>query len=198
MKRARTVLAVIAAVGVSLVLLPTTRSGAAATPRPWMNTALAPVDRATLLVAQMTLDEKILEIHMIDQPAHPREIPGIPRLGIPTFKITNGPAGAGPGDSPNKQPATALPSALAMSATWDTAAARAFGQIAGSEVADRGEHLLEAPGVNITRVPRNGRNFEYFGEDPYLAGQLSVAEIRAIQAQGVLAEVKHYAANNQE
>src|SRR5439155_230139 len=84
--------------------------------RPWMNTALTPVERATLLVQQMTLVEKILEIHMIDQPAHPREVPGIPRLGIPTFKITNGPAGAGPGDSPDKQPATALPSALALPA----------------------------------------------------------------------------------
>src|SRR5436190_575291 len=86
------------------------------------------------------------------QPPHPREVPGIARLGIPTFKITNGPAGAGPGDSPDKQPATALPSALALSATWDPAAARAFGQLAGQEVADRGENLLEAPGVNITRV----------------------------------------------
>jgi beta-glucosidase len=198
MKRARTVLAVAAAVGLGIALTPLLRANAATAPRPWMNKALTPVERATLLVQQMTLDEKILEIHMIDQPAHPREVPGIPRLGVPTFKITNGPAGAGPGDSPNKQPATALPSALALSATWDPAAARAFGQVAGQEVADRGEHLLEAPGVNITRVPRNGRNFEYSGEDPYLAGQIAVAEIQAIQAQGVLAEVKHYAANNQE
>src|SRR5439155_6504478 len=118
--------------------------------------------------------------------------------GIPAFKITNGPAGAGPGDSSSTQPATALPSALALSASWDTGLATRFGTIAGTEVADRGENLLEAPGVNITRVPRNGRNFEYFGEDPYLAGQVAVAEIQAIQAQGVLAEVKHYAANNQE
>ena len=197
MRRARTVLAAIAALGLCLTLSPSGR-GDAATTRPWMNPALTPVERAQLLVQQMTLDEKILEIHMIDQPAHPREVPGIPRLGIPTFKITNGPAGAGPGDSPNKQPATALPSALGLSATWDPAAAATFGQLAGQEVADRGENLIEAPGVNITRVPRNGRNFEYFGEDAYLAGQLSVAEIQAVQAQGVLAEVKHFAANNQE
>src|SRR5205823_3309123 len=117
---------------------------------------------------------------------------------IPTFRITNGPAGAGPGDSSSAQPATALPSALAMSASWGTAAATSFGTIAGQEVADRGENLIEAPGVNVTRVPRNGRNFEYFGEDPYLSGQLSVAEVQAIQKRGVLAEVKHYAANNQE
>jgi beta-glucosidase len=171
---------------------------AAPVAQPWMNKALTPADRAKLLVQAMTLDEKVLEIHMLDTPSHPREVAGISRLHIPTFKITNGPAGAGPGDSPNRQPATALPSALAMSASWDTAAATSFGTIAGQEVADRGEHLLEAPGVNITRVPRNGRNFEYFGEDPYLSGQLSVAEVQAVQAQGVLAEVKHYAANNQE
>src|SRR6266480_4248743 len=130
LKRARTVLALAAAVGLCIALAPLLRANAAATPRPWMNKALTPVERATLLVQQMTLDEKILEIHMIDQPAHPREVPGIARLGIPTFKITNGPAGAGPGDSPDKQPATALPSALAMSAAWNTAAATSFGTIA--------------------------------------------------------------------
>jgi beta-glucosidase len=163
-----------------------------------MDRSLPPDQRARLLVQAMTLDEKVLEVHMMDTPAHPREVPGISRLGVPNFKITNGPAGAGPGDSSSKQPATALPSALAMSASWDTAQAAAFGTIAGQEVADRGEDLIEAPGVNITRVPRNGRNFEYFGEDPYLAGQLAAWEIQAIQAQGIMAEIKHYAANNQE
>ncbi|OLB75405.1 MAG: glycosyl hydrolase, partial [Actinobacteria bacterium 13_2_20CM_2_71_6] len=198
MKRTRIALLAVVIVGAALVLAPASAGSAAPAARPWMNTALAPIDRAKLLVAQMTLDEKISQIHMLDVPAHPREVPGIPRLGVPVFKITNGPAGAGPGDSQQKQPATALPSALAMSASWDTAQATAFGTIAGQEVADRGEHLLEAPGINITRVPRNGRNFEYFGEDPYLAGQLSVSEVQAVQAQGVLAEAKHYAANNQE
>src|SRR5256886_6602122 len=197
MNRARIALLAVAALETS-VALPVAVGSAAPADGPWMNTALAPAERAALLVQAMTLDEKVLEIHMLDVPAHPREVAGVDRLGIPVFKITNGPAGAGPGDSQNKQPAPALPSALAMSEAWNTAAATSFGTIAGQEVADRGEHLIEAPGVNITRVPRNGRNFEYFGEDPYLAGQLSVAEVQAIQAQGVLAEVKHYAANNQE
>jgi beta-glucosidase len=163
-----------------------------------MNTALPPGQRAKLLVAAMTLDEKVLQIHMMDTSAHPREVQAISRLGLPAFKITNGPLGAGPGDSSSPQPATALPSALGLSASWDTALATSFGTIAGQEVADRAEHLLEAPGVNITRVPRNGRNFEYFGEDPFLSGQMSVNEVKAVQAQGILAEVKHYAANNQE
>jgi beta-glucosidase len=197
MKRSQlVVLAVVA--GAGLVLAPLTPGSAAPSDRPWMNTSLPPAERATMLVQAMTLDEKVLEIHMLDTSSHPREVAGVPRLGIPVFKITNGPAGAGPGDSSSTQPATALPSALALSATWDPSAATSFGTIAGQEVADRAENLIEAPGINITRVPRNGRNFEYFGEDPYLSGQLSIAEVQAIQAQGVLAEVKHYAANNQE
>ncbi len=166
--------------------------------RPWMNRSLPPERRAALLVGAMTLDEKIQEIHMLDVRDHPREVAGVERLGLPVFKITNGPAGAGPGDSRLPQPATALPSALGLSASWDPVLAAAFGRVAGQEVAARGEHLIEGPGLNITRVPQNGRNFEYFGEDPYLSGRLGVAETRAIQEQGVMAEPKHYAANNQE
>jgi beta-glucosidase len=198
MKRIRTAVALVSSLAVVAAGMPGGVAVAAPSGRPWLAASLPPFQRAEMLVQQLTLDEKILEIHMMDVSAHPREVPGISRLGIPTFKITNGPAGAGPGDTNPVPPATALPSALALSASWDTAAATAFGQVAGQEVAHRGESLIEAPGVNITRVPRGGRNFEYFGEDPYLAGQLAAAEIQAIQAQGVLAEVKHYAANNQE
>ena len=165
--------------------------------RPWMNRSLAPRERAELLVKQMTLEEKILEIHMMNTREHPPEVPAIARLGVPALKITNGPAGAGPRDTPTAQPATALPAAIALAASWDRALAETFGRIAAAESAARGEHVLEAPGVNITRVPENGRNFEYFGEDPYLAGQLSIPEIQGIQSQNVIAETKHYAANNQ-
>jgi beta-glucosidase len=163
-----------------------------------MNQSLSPVRRAELLVQQMTLDEKVSQIHMIDKPDHPREVPGIERLGIPVFKITNGPAGAGPGDSRPTQPATAMPAALALAASWDPALAETFGRTVADEVTAHGDDLLEAPGVNIARVSQNGRNFEYFGEDPYLASAMVVPEIRGIQARGVIAEVKHYAANNQE
>ena len=171
---------------------------AAAASRPWMNTSLSPRRRAALLVHAMTLDEKILEIHMMNVKEHPREVPAIERLGVPAFKITNGPAGAGPGDSPHPQPATALPAAIGLAASWDPTLAEKFGEVAASEAADRGEDVIEAPGVNITRVPQNGRNFEYFGEDPYLSGRLGIAETHGFQSQGVIAEVKHYAANNQE
>lgn len=168
------------------------------TNQPWMDRSLPPERRAGLLVQQMTLDEKISQIHMMDVKEHPREVAGVPRLGIPIFKITNGPVGAGPGDSRHPQPATAMPAALALAASWDPVLARQFGEVVGQEVADRGEDLLEGPGLNITRVPRNGRNFEYFGEDPFLSGRLGVAEVEAVQGQGVIAEIKHFAANNQE
>ena len=163
-----------------------------------MNPSLAPEQRAALLVQQMTLDEKISQIHMMDVRDHPREVAGVPRLGIPPFKVTNGPLGAGPGDSGRPEPATALPAALALAASWDTALAQEFGEVAGQEVADRGEDVIEGPGLNIARVPQNGRNFEYFGEDPFLSGRMGVAEVRAIQQQGVIAELKHFAANSQE
>ena len=166
--------------------------------RPWMNKSLSPRRRAELLVKRMTLDEKVLEIHMMNTHAHPREVAAIPRLGIPALKITNGPAGAGPGDSPHPVPATALPAALGVAASWNPSLAMTFGKVAASESADRGEHVIEAPGLNITRVPENGRNFEYFGEDPYLTARMGVAEIRGIQQEGVIAEAKHYDANNQE
>lgn len=154
--------------------------------------------RAESLVRRMTLDEKISQIHMVDVRNHPREVAGIPRLGVPTFKITNGPLGAGPGDTNHVIPATALPAALALAASWDTNLAAQFGTIAGEEVVAHGDDLIEGPGVNITRVPRNGRNFEYFGEDPFLSARIAVPEIRAIQQQGIISEVKHFAANNQE
>src|SRR5579884_916412 len=174
------------------------RSDPAPTNQPWMDRSLSPERRAELLVQQMTLDEKISQIHMRDVHEHPREVADVPRLGIPIFKITNGPVGAGPGDSRRPQPATAMPAALAIAASWDPALATQFGEVVGQEVADRGENLLEGPGLNITRVARNGRNFEYFGEDPLLTGRLATAEVRAIQQQGVIAEIKHFAANNQE
>ena len=173
-------------------------NGARSQDRPWIDKSLSPFRRAELLVQHMTQDEKILQIHMRDKPDHPREVPAIERLGIPVFKITNGPAGAGPGDSRPTQPATAMPAALALAASWDPRLAETFGRVVADEVAARGEDLLEAPGVNIARVPQNGRNFEYFGEDPYLAAQMVVPEIRGIQSRGVIAEVKHFAANNQE
>jgi beta-glucosidase len=157
-----------------------------------------PETRAKALVAQMTLDEKISQLHGVHNDTQFRVAPGIPRLGIPDFHITNGPAGAGPGGAGKQVPATALPSPIALAATWDVNLAQRYGEIAGAEAKDIGNSLLEAPTINIARLPQNGRTFEGYGEDPYLTGRLSVANITGIQSQGILANVKHFAANNQE
>jgi beta-glucosidase len=154
--------------------------------------------RARELVGKMTLEEKIRELHGIQDGDHYRYVPPIPRLGIPAFHVANGPAGVGPaGDTPQK-PATALPAPIALASTWDIALAKRYGVIIGKEGKDLGEDLLESPDINIARVPQNGRTFEAFGEDPYLVSQMAVAEIQGIQSQDVIANVKHYAANNQE
>jgi beta-glucosidase len=154
--------------------------------------------RARALVGKMTLPEKIEELHGIQDADHYRYVPPIPRLGIPAFHIANGPAGVGPaGDDPQK-PATALPAPISLAASWDVALTRSYGVIIGREAKDLDEDLLESPDVNIARVPQNGRTFEAFGEDPCLVSQMAVAEIKGIQSQGIIANVKHYAANNQE
>ena len=177
------------------------------------------VQRARDIVKRMTLDEKIEQVHGYGD-ADPvefekmnakillnvaalgldirRYVPAVVRLGIPMLVITNGPAGVGMGNTKPQAPATAFPSPIGIAATWDVNAARRFGEIAGSEAHDIGNSLLEAPTINIARVPQNGRTFEGYGEDPFLTSQLSVAVIQGIQSQRVLANVKHYVANNQE
>jgi beta-glucosidase len=154
--------------------------------------------RARQIVSQMTLQEKITELHGIHDPVHQRYVPPVPRLGIPGFRIANGPAGVGPGDEHHQLPATALPAPILLASTWDPDLARDYGVVIGKEAKALDDDLLEGPDINIARVPQNGRTFEAFGEDPYLVGQIAVAEIQGIQSQGEIANVKHYAANNQE
>jgi beta-glucosidase len=155
--------------------------------------------RARQLVSQMTLEEKITELHGIHDKEHQRYVPGIPRLNIPGLRVANGPAGVGPGDEhPHQLPATALPAPIALGASWDVDLARRYGVVIGKEARAMNDDLLEGPDINIARVPQNGRTFEAFGEDPYLVGRLSVNVIQGIQSQGEIANVKHYAANNQE
>ncbi len=122
----------------------------------------------------------------------------MPRLNIPDLLVTNGPAGFGPAGPGHSGTATALPAPIALAATWDVEASRDYGTIAGRESFEYGNTLLESPDINIARVPQNGRTFEAYGEDPFLVGRLSVAHILAVQKEGIIANVKHYAANNQE
>ncbi len=154
--------------------------------------------RARKIVAQMTLPEKIAQMHGTQTKGVFRIVVGLPRLGIPDLLVTNGPAGFGPAGPGHEGKATALPAPIALAATWDLDAAHDYGVIEGSESLDWGNTFLEAPDINIARVPQNGRTFEAYGEDPFLVGRLAVADIIAIQGQGIIANVKHYAANNQE
>ena len=180
-------------------------SGGSADGEPWMDRSRLAEQRAELLVAAMTLEEKLAQLHGVIgvNPEFPcghshRHVPGLARLRVPTMRITNCPAGVGPGDGSPQKPATTLPSGLALAASWDPALAYAFGEVAGAETRGLATHVFEAPGLNIARVPQNGRNFEYFGEDPYLAGRIAVEQVKAVQSNGVVAMPKHYAANNQE
>lgn len=161
--------------------------------------AASPDERARELVARMTLEQKISQAHGAALPEDFRVVQGIPALGIPDLTVTNGPAGVGPGPQVlNNVPATALPSPLLLASTWSPAMATRYGDVQGLEMRAIGRNLLEAPDVDLARVPLNGRTFEAYGEDPELISRLGVANIRAIQSHGILAMVKHYVANNQE
>lgn len=151
-----------------------------------------------------------------------RHVASIAALNIPTFRITNGPVGLGQNDcvsasippvlvtfggetiditaytDPSSAKATALPSAMAAAASFDPTVAGSYGELIGTEMLNLALHEFEAPGMNLARLPVLGRNFEYFGEDPYLAGTMSVAEIKAIQAKGLIGMAKHYVGNEQE
>jgi beta-glucosidase len=200
MNRSSTLLFATAA-AVSLALGPAVPGPALAASvhmRPWLDHSLSARARAVALVAQLTLDEKITELHGIQDSDHVRYVPGVPRLGIPPLRITNGPAGVGPGDDPHQQAATALPAPISLAASFDPALAWEYGNVTGAETRDLAHSLLEGPDINIARVPVNGRTFEGYGEDPYLVGQLAAADIRGVQHNGIIAEVKHFFANNQE
>lgn len=154
--------------------------------------------RAAEVVKKMTLDEKISQMHGTSDKNNFRVVLGVKRLNIPDLPLCNGPAGLGPAGKGHEGRATALPAPISLAATWDRSAAYLYGKIAGSESADYGNILLEAPDVNIARTPHNGRTFEGFGEDPFLSGEIGAANVNGIQKEGVMANVKHYAANNQE
>jgi beta-glucosidase len=162
-------------------------------------------ERVQDLLGRMTVEEKVSLL----SGANWMETVAIPRLGIPSIKMADGPAGVrswlGPSALTNaansklpKFSSTAFPSGIAVAATWDPAMAQAVGQALGQEVRAIGRDMILGPTVNIQRVPLWGRNFEGYGEDPYLAARIGVGYIKGVQGEGVIATVKHFAANNEE
>jgi beta-glucosidase len=178
--------------------------------RPWMNTMLSPDERAELVLKEMTLDEKIGLVHGNGMPGWRDPYPtahmgnggagfvlGVPRLGIPIIQMSDAAYGVrNSGD--NGRYSTALPSNVGSAASWDIHAACEYGELIGRELRAQGYNMTLGGGVNITREPRNGRTFEYMGEDPILAGTLVGNRIKCEQAQHVLGDIKHYAVNDQE
>jgi beta-glucosidase len=180
----------------------------AAEDRPWMNPGLSPDRRADLVQAQMTLDEELALVHgVLGIPGFaPREalgsagyVPGVPRLGVPALQESDASLGvANPQNVRKGDGATALPSGLALASTWNPGMAYLGGAMIGMEAWRKGFNVMLAGGVNLARDPRNGRNFEYLGEDPLLAGTLAGQAIRGIQSQHVVSTTKHFALNDQE
>ena len=145
--------------------------------------------RIDSILDKMTVEEKIDMLGGVND-FYTRPIP---RLGVPSLKMSDGPMGVH-----DYGLTTAYPAVIALAASWDVDLAHRFGVAMGSDARARGVHFILAPGMNIYRAPMNGRNFEYFGEDPFLASRMAVNEIKGIQEEGVIATAKHFAGNNSE
>jgi beta-glucosidase len=183
--------------------------------RPWQSPSLSPEARAALVLDQMTLDEKISMVHGAEWEHNtwvnggakpvPTEmvsgaagfVPGVKRLGIPAIQMVDAALGVTRGGYSGRY-STVLPSGLAGASAWDPAMSYVYGALVGREIRDAGFNMSLGGGCNLDREPRNGRNFEYKGEDPILAGTLVGAEIRGVQDQGVIGDIKHFALNDQE
>lgn len=177
---------------------------------PWMDRSLSPDQRADMVLKQMTLDEKIQLVHgtgwgVLRQgdPVPPRSnlgagfVPGIERLGIPDINLADSAVGIRMAALQSRY-ATLLPSSLALAATWNLEAANLFGSVIGRELRDQGFNMSIGGGVDLAREPRNGRGFEYAGEDPVLAGSIAGNLMKGLQSQEVMGDIKHYAVNDQE
>ncbi|MFZ0806745.1 MAG: glycoside hydrolase family 3 C-terminal domain-containing protein [Candidatus Sulfotelmatobacter sp.] len=185
-------------------------AAAAQSAHPWRNPSLSPDDRAAMVVKEMTLDEKITLLHgtgmaglsplsplIVHSNGGAGYVPGIPRLGIPAIQMSDAAYGVRMSGE-NGRYSTALPSDLAGAASWDLEAGYAYGALIGRELRAQGYNMTLGGGVNLTREPRDGRTFEYLGEDPILAGKMVGAVMKGLQAQHVIGDIKHYALNDQE
>ena len=182
----------------------------AADARPWMDKTLSPEARAELVLKEMTLDEKLVLLHgngMLGW-GKPNSnaylgnggagfVLGVERLGLPMIQMSDAAYGVR-SSGENGRYSTALPSNLGSAASWDPTAACAYGKLIGSELRAQGYNMSLGGGVNLTREPRNGRTFEYMGEDPILAGTLVGNRIKCEQTEHVIGDIKHFAVNDQE
>jgi beta-glucosidase len=180
------------------------------TSRPWMDASLSPDLRADEVLKQLTLDEKIQLVHGIgwgplkagspippDNNGGAGEVLGIARLGIPPLQQADSAVGIRMA-APQGRYATLLPSVLAAASSWDPEAAHLFGDVIGRELRAQGYNQSIGGGVNLARDPRNGRLFEYAGEDPLLAGVTVGHVIRGVQDNHIMGDIKHFAFNDQE
>lgn len=184
---------------------------AAPAQKPWLDASLSPDQRAQLAVKAMTQQEKLGWVmsyfgsdfgkgkKVADAlPQSAGWVPGTPRLGLPALFETDAGLGVASQAGPNVRERTSLPSGLATASSWDPKLAYAGGAMIGSEARASGFNVMLAGGVNLMREPRNGRNFEYAGEDPLLAGVMVGNAIKGIESNHIISTLKHYALNDQE
>jgi beta-glucosidase len=172
---------------------------------PWMDKNLPPDQRADMVLEQMTLDEKILLAHGAggfnaagsESNGGAGVIASIARLGLPAVQLADSAYGVRD-SAPRGRYATVLPSVMAEAATFNPKMAFAFGDVIGRELRDQRYNTSIGGGMDLTREPRNGRNFEYQGEDPILAGKMAAQLVQGVQSNKVIGDVKHYAFNDQE
>lgn len=179
--------------------------------KPWLDRSLSADQRAQLAVKAMTQQEKLVWVmsyfgHDFGKgkripealPQSAGYVPGSPRLSLPALFETDAGLGVASQAGPNVRERTSLPSGLATASTWDPKVAYAGGAMIGSEARASGFNVMLAGGVNLMREPRNGRNFEYAGEDPLLAGTMVGQAIKGIESNNIISTLKHYALNDQE
>jgi beta-glucosidase len=172
---------------------------------PWNDKTLSPDKRADLVMEQMTLDEKILLLHGMGgfDAAGERSnggagvVAGIPRLGLPYLQLADSAVGVRAAAARGRY-STLLPSTIGEAATWDPKLAYKYGALIGRELRDQQYNVSLGGGMDLMREPRNGRNFEYLGEDPILAGKMAAQFVQGLQNERVIGDVKHYAFNDQE
>lgn len=176
-----------------------TQAAAADTDRPWMNTSLSAEERTELLLKAMTLEDKVSFVTGNLNNYYGFYNAPLEKYGIPALQMADGPAGvriANPDIQDKKS--TSLPAPIALAATWDTDAAKRYGDLLGDEAYNTTHNVLLGPGFDIARMPWGARNFESLGEDPLLQSELGVSYVSGVQSHPVIATAKHFLLNNQE